>query len=275
MGEKLTEKVEVDKDHQYEKKERRLLFYTSWTLGVFILVLFLEMLLVCKIDVCKIISNPYFFFLMLLLVIILFLFPFIRRLKIGKLIEIERDIRETREEIKDFKQEIRQTLTLISNLSNVMNVYNVTPGERKEAMKAKQEIINTSNSKLISESEKIKNEFSLMDGEDVNLSLARTRMRIEYLLRIILKKTLIRKNLKKDVKYMSVRRLLDLFFLEYPNHENLRPAFDFVITMANAAVHAQKIPESQASEALDLGSNLIAILEKIINDEGLNFSKET
>lgn len=52
---------------------------------------------------------------------LLFLFlPFLKRVKIGKILELEREVGRTREDVKEFKSEIRSTLTLLTTNVNTM-----------------------------------------------------------------------------------------------------------------------------------------------------------
>lgn len=91
-----------------------------WTIGF---CLFLNVY--CKIDFNNLASINYNHQLLLLLSISLILLPFLKTVKIGKYLELERNIKETKEEVKDFKTEIRQNfLTLTSTVSNSINNLN-------------------------------------------------------------------------------------------------------------------------------------------------------
>ena len=47
----------------------------------------------------------------------------------------------------------------------------------------------------------------------------------------------------------------------YPPLASLRKAFKYVNQICNAAIHAQRVSDEQASEALSLGAEILAVLE--------------
>jgi len=59
--------------------------------------------------------------------LVLLILPFVSRLRLGKLFDIERELGKTKEDMNNFKNETRQMLTLVStvstNASNITNVY--------------------------------------------------------------------------------------------------------------------------------------------------------
>ncbi|MDX2128142.1 MAG: hypothetical protein SFU91_03815 [Chloroherpetonaceae bacterium] len=59
-------------------------------------------------------NHLVFFFLGIGLVLL----PFLKTVKISNWIEISREVKETKAEMKDFKSEIRQTVSMLSNTVN-------------------------------------------------------------------------------------------------------------------------------------------------------------
>jgi hypothetical protein len=69
---------------------------------------------------------------------------------------------------------------------------------------------------------------------------------------------------------MSFGQLYRRFLKEYPEYANFESSFAYVGQICNAAIHAQRVSEGQASETLDLGAKLIAFLDKILKNQGNN-----
>ncbi len=205
-------------------------------------------------------------YLLLILAIILVFLPFMKRLKFGTLFELERDIRETKKEMKDFKNEIRQSLSVISTsintIGNVTSNISITIPGMAELLDAKEKLTQSSDAETLESSKEVKEELFL-EGEDTIMALARTRIKLEYLLRKILGKRTLTPEVTKEIRFMTLGKLYRHFLKEYPKFRNLENSFTYVGQIANAAVHAQRLPEGQAQEALELGAKLIAILKKL------------
>jgi hypothetical protein len=191
--------------------------------------------------------------------------------KFGKVLELERSVRDTKEEVKDFKSEVRNSLSVIStnintigNLSNQVTVNIPGLGDLEEARRKLDE---ESREETKEEAEKIHDEL-VLDGEDNIMALARTRIRIEYLLRQIMGKRLETEVNGKQIKFMGLVQLFRLFYKEYPHFKNLYNPFRYVNEVCNAAIHAQKISEGQAEEAIELGARIIAVLNDVEQSNG-------
>ena len=200
---------------------------------------------------------------------IFFVLPFVSRLRIGNAIEFERKVREVENQVKEFKEETRNSLALISNavttISNISNTFTVSLPGVAELTAAKEGVQAVEQHESISsDARRIKEELLFLDDESTILPLARVRIRIEQLLRQILQKRLKTSNLRdREIKFLSARRLFQRFLEEYPQYQSLAPAFDYVIRVCNAAVHGQKVPFDEAEEALNMGAEIIALLSKI------------
>jgi len=194
------------------------------------------------------------------------LIPFFKKLKFGDF-ELEREVDETKKDLTDFKKDIKNELILLStNISTISNLTsNVTinvPGiqELKDEIR---KIIIDSGQINEPEVDSIKHEM-ILDDEDNLVALARTRIRIEYLLRKIVIDRMKLDSNDNEFKYASLHDLIPLFVKLFPEHKELYRSFDYVRRITNAATHGQILTEGQATEALDLGARLIAILKDII-----------
>jgi hypothetical protein len=70
--------------------------------------------------------------------------PFLKSIKIGNWLELSREVKETKEEVKAFKQEIRQTVSMLSNTVNAsirqQVQVNLNLPDTKKIMKGETEI---------------------------------------------------------------------------------------------------------------------------------------
>ncbi len=109
-----------------------MLLVPSWVLSLFFFVTFLR-------NSGWLPKNPTAAVDMTYLIVasIFFLSPFVSRLKIGKLVEFERRLEETRADVQSFKQDTRQMLAIFSQHSASANV---TIGNLSEGQKKKDEI---------------------------------------------------------------------------------------------------------------------------------------
>jgi len=206
----------------------------------------------------------------LLMGVVIPLIPFVGRLRLGNLIDLERDLRSTKDDVREFKREIRQMISVIStsvnSMSNLTATTNVNIGLADLGTEARLQLAEAeqpADSEGIQETRK---ELSL-EGEDTIMALARTRIRLEYLLRRILGKRTAAEGALDDVKFMGVGKLYRLFLEKYPRYRYLQRTFEYVIRACNAAIHGQQVQYSQAEEALDLGARLISTLDDMMANE--------
>ena len=130
----------------------------------------------------------------LALALFLFMLPEAKNLKFGQLFEYEARVKEIKEEVKQFKDETRSTLTayttLVSAISNtVSQTINVNLPGRSEATQAREDLDSTLKTKT--EKSKIEEDveqFLASEGNDLNYALAKLRMQLERELRRILDK---------------------------------------------------------------------------------------
>jgi hypothetical protein len=201
---------------------------------------------------------------------LLFLFlPFFNKVKIGRFLELERELKNTKEELKDFKTEIRNNISVLSTNINTIGSFSnqVTvnlPGLAElEELKRKIDELTTPTTKQ--EAEEIRSDI-LLESEHTLMALARIRIKMEYLLRKILGKKLSVNELRNmSIKFLGLRSMFNMFINENPQYRYLLEPFMYVNQVCNAAIHAQRVPEEQASEALDLGATILAVLTDVAN----------
>jgi hypothetical protein len=100
------------------------------------------------------------------------------------------------------------------------------------------------------------------------MSLARTRIKIESLLREILNKRVVFPDSSNNMKFLSLNDLYKQFTKEYPQQRYLTNTFKYVQQVCNAAIHGLNISFGQAEEALELGTRIIKELEFIKSTVG-------
>lgn len=235
-----------------------ILLIISWIIGITLIVKVSNA--ICFDSPEKIHGMHLTFFLIGLL---LLLIPFSKSIKLGKLIEIEREITQAKEEIKDFKSQINQSLTLISSsinasISNLNSSININlPGQ--EELKSEIEKLKQDKSKTQIPGFKFREEVLESSENDFTLALAKTRIEIERMLREQLGKRTNFPEATRDIKYLNLSKMFHMYVKEHPDFEKYYNSFKYVQSICNAAIHGQKVSSGQAMEALELG-------ELIIND---------
>jgi hypothetical protein len=197
---------------------------------------------------------------------LLFLFlPFFNKVKIGAILELERDVAKAKEDLQDFKVEVRNSMSVLSTNVNTIGGMNnqVTvnlPGlaELREARKSVDAMSPESTHAAAGRVE----ERLALQSEDTTMALAKTRIEIERLLRMILDKQL---SLSSDTdiptKFASAPQLFQTFIRQNDHYAYLAKPFKYVTQVCSAAIHAQRVSDEQAQEALALGAQIIAILK--------------
>jgi hypothetical protein len=206
----------------------------------------------------------------LALALFLFMLPEAKKLKLGQLFEYEARVKEIKQEVRDFKDETRATLSaytsLVSAISNTVNqTINVHLPGQDAVERARQDLQQTLTTKPTSEKiEEDTEAFVATSGGDIHYALARLRMQLERELRRILgKRTSMRKVPSDETKFLSTRALFNQFVQELPTYERIRSSFDYVLRICNAAIHAQLVPEGHANEALHMGLQMLSELKSI------------
>lgn len=196
-----------------------------------------------------------------------FLFlPFFSRIKIGNLLELERELERTKQELTSFKTEVRSSLSVLSTnvntMGNMSNQVTVNIPGLDQLQDARASIASRTSPHTREEAEDVERGI-LLYSEDTTMALARTRIEIEGLLRSILGKRMsVRDARGKPIKFYGARQLFDMFVDENKDYEFLLKPFLYVSRVCNAAIHAQAVSEQQAEEALALGADIIAVLQE-------------
>lgn len=203
-----------------------------------------------------------------------FLFlPFFTRIKIGKFLEVEREIERAKEEIHSFKADVRHNLSLlsanISTISGFSNQLTVNLPDSSDIRKARQSIANNAPSELTHSRGEEDLERFLRD-EDPTMALAWTRIEIERLLRkIVSVQPHSADNEGDQTRLVGLPKLFRTFLSRQPGFGYMADAFRYVTQICNAAVHAQPVTGEQASEALGLGGQLIIVLRAVAGEGSL------
>ena len=138
-----------------------------------------------------------------------FLFlPFFTKIKIGRFLELEREVAKAKEELREFKAEVRNSMSVLStNVNTIGGMTNqVTvnvPGvaELREARKVVEEEAPADAKETADQVE----ERIILQSDDATLALARTRIDIERLLRNILgKRTSLPAGREETLKFAGV-----------------------------------------------------------------------
>ena len=203
-----------------------------------------------------------------LLSIFLILIPLVKSIKFLNIFELEKEIKKTKEEVKDFKTEIRQSISLLTNsltasIGNMNNNVTVHIPGVEQLRKANKTIEERGYVKEDISFQDIKEELSINDDEDTIMALAKTRIKIESLLREILNKRTNLINANKSIKFMGLNELFKQFTNQNPKYKYLNNSFRYVQQICNAAIHGLNISLGQAEEALELGTRIIKELEYI------------
>ena len=208
----------------------------------------------------------------LALTLFLVMLPEAKRLKLGTIFEYESRVQELKQEVKDFKDETRQTLatysTLVSAISNTVNhTVNVNLPGQEAASRAKQDLdqVLTTKTSPVTLEDRV-SELVRSAGGDYHYALAKLRMQLERELRRILEKRPVPVDPSSDrdsPKFLSTRTLFAQFADAYPTYERIHSSYDFVLRICNAAIHGQVVPEDRAEQALFLGARMLIALERI------------
>ena len=206
--------------------------------------------------------------------IFLLLLPFVSKIALGSILNVERDLKQTKTDFKDFRSTTQnQFQFLISNLnylsqnlSNNISIINQIPSA--ERLKEENELFKNPEEgqpEHSSEAEKIKTElndelkFVESDEEWIWIfNLLKIRVQMEQFLRDLLRKrTSVAESSDLEIKYYSLRQLFDMYLEKYPKAINEKSPFLLFNSVANAAIHGQVISDQQYNEARKLGIKVL------------------
>lgn len=247
-----------------KNKKEIAFFILSWTIGI---------IAISKVYALIDLSSPEeissIHLVILGLGVLLLFFPFFSKINIAKLVELEKEVKSTKDELNDFKTQVSQNLSLISSnvntISNLSNQINITFPGIGELQNEIENLDSQSSQKSKEEVDEVKRSL-ILDDEDNLVALAKARMQIEFLLRKILSKKLESKDNFKEVKYFTLTHLIREFLGQYEQFRFLENSLFLVKNIANAAIHAQKLNQEQINEGLELASRTISILQDVSED---------
>lgn len=204
-------------------------------------------------------------FFVALFLFFLFL-PFFNKIKVGSWLELEREVKEAKreataakQELADFKIEVRNTLNVVSTQRT--NVY-VNGAPNVAQLREQQAAVATKLSPTEQSTvEKYEETVKSQESDDVAYVLAKVRIDIERLLRTVVGRR-IGPVPNANVKLASARQLFDSLVQIEEAWEYLQRPFEYVNRVCNAAIHGQLVSSEQADEALKLGAQIIAALKQ-------------
>jgi hypothetical protein len=199
--------------------------------------------------------------------LLLMLFPFIKSFKVANLLELEKQVKETKVEVKETRDEFRSTMNALSASiqatvqasANVQQTFVFNPPPQ-DAQDARQGLEEAERSKKRLGAQVVQPSIDLKDVDQA-LGLARTRMTLERALRLILRKSttpVVDGN--EGTRFLGLNTLVNQFLKENPDYESLRKSMAFAIQTANAGIHGQKVPSGVAQEAIEIGERTIKLL---------------
>jgi len=200
-------------------------YFIPWGLAVLFLALFFAHL--NPLDL----SNPQninpLIYLFLILGVTCALLPCLQRVRIGNLIELERKLEATKNDVRLFKEDIKDTVSnlaanintisnLTTSISSISNTINIYIPAYEILHQANEEMTSLFNPSMLAEYHKVRDGLKL-DNENIGLSLARTRIKLELLLFDILNE---QKDFTMGVQAqpdkISLSKLIAVFVQRYP-----------------------------------------------------------
>jgi hypothetical protein len=251
-----------------------LFFILCWSIGWYLFSLAIK-----KINPdtgCDICALPWLIFFTSLFLLLL---PFVKKIEFGKYFTIEREIKETKNELRGFKADTQSQFTMLANsisvlsqnLSNNITIYNQAPDA--ETLKQENEIIDHIKPKSKVETTKLQDELKIVESDEDWIwvyNLLKIRVQMEKELRQMFSKmtSVAEKDELINMKYFSLTKLYELYLDKFPDSRNLFRSFRLFSSVANAAIHGQTINKEQYNQALGLGTRVLGDI-KINQERGL------
>jgi hypothetical protein len=206
-------------------------------------------------------------FLLILIGFSLIIFPFISKLKIGNLLELERKIESNNAELSEFKSFVSSSLNILStNMNSIKNdvkfeLHFPTFNELKNLTKQIEDRNNSNSLNEKVESNKIELQ---QETTDKTWALIKTRIDIEKKLRLLLgKKTQAKSFTAKEIKFLSLDYLIRTFIESNPGVIDIKESFDYYRRIVNSVIHGQIVDDIYIDEAIELGVQLKTLIENV------------
>lgn len=246
------------------KNWKELLFFLlTWGIGW---VLFSNVICcIIIVDPSRVIAEQWTIFYTSLFLLLL---PFVSKISLGNIIKIEREIKQAKKDLNDFRTNVQsqfQFLTsnfniLSQNVSNRINIYYQVPSAEK--IKEEKDILDSQPINM--EGNREDSEAIINDIEKglVNITdewifnLLKIRIQMEQFLRSLLDKR-ISGTQNTNIKFKSLKKLFEEYVDLYPAATVELKAFELFENVANAVIHGQIITESQYQQASELGIKVL------------------
>lgn len=197
---------------------------------------------------------------------LLFLFlPFFEKIKIGKILELQREVEKAKDELGEFKAEVRNSMSVlstnvssISGMTNRISFYNNIPTVSEMAHEA--QVLDDKAPETVNAAKEVQEDL-LDPEEDIVISLFKTRVEIERILSGIVGKSA-GPSSSGNIRVTGLMRLFDAFLAQNPRYGYLKNSLRYVNQVCSAAIHAQQVSPDQAHEVLVLGAKIIATLKE-------------
>jgi hypothetical protein len=238
-----------------------ILFLMTWSIGWY---LFIRVINKINPDLPDTISTVHWtiFFTSLFL---LFL-PFVRKIELGKFLKIEKEVKETKDEVKNLKTETVERFNLLTssismlsqNLTNKITIYNQAPDAA--TLKEVKDELDERKPQVKTETQKINFELEDSDEEWIWIfNLLKIRVQLEKDLRTLLqKRTTVASSANiQDIKFYPLTKLFEQYLEKYPASADFRRPFQLFSSVANAAIHGQSISKNQYEQAKELGVRIL------------------
>lgn len=238
-----------------------ILFLMTWSIGWY---LFIRVIYKIDPDLPDTISAVHWtiFFTSLFL---LFL-PFVSKIELGKFLKIEKEVKETKNEVKNLKTETVERFNLLTssismlsqNLSNKITIYNQAPDAA--TLKEVKDELDERKPQVKTETQKVNIELEDSDEEWIWIfNLLKIRVQLEKDLRTLLqKRTTVASSANiQDIKFYPLTKLFEQYLEKYPASVDFRRPFHLFSSVANAAIHGQSISKNQYEQAKELGVRIL------------------
>jgi hypothetical protein len=184
---------------------------------------------------------------------LLFLFfPFFSKVKIGSLLELERQIAKTQEELRDFKTEIRSSISVRN--TNVVTI-GFPKGEKQE--------VDAHVSPEVKQQVQQFEESLETTVEEPARAIKGVWQEVGSLLRSILRKRTPAGTLQEfSILFSDVPELWKQFRRDHPQYHYLDRSFDYLTAAWTVVTRNEALRDAEAQEALSLGARIVAVLSK-------------
>ncbi|KJV30048.1 hypothetical protein [Luteibacter yeojuensis] len=200
--------------------------------------------------------------LLLGLLVLLYTVPFLSKIKVGALLELERSVERAEKDLSEFKSQVASQLSVLSTsvntISTVSNSLTVNiPGV--QTLREAQDMI--AEESRVEAKEPSPGDRDLAGSDERVFALVKARIDVEGALRRVLKRPAARADPNGGTRYSSVTKLFNEFLSLRPDAAYLKRPMGYFMEICGAVIHAQQITPAQAEEALALGEQIREVIE--------------